>query len=195
VIVASIVLVGAAAALLVAGLAWHEPIPLYLSIVASALAALAVVVGVRLLSSGREDDDAEPKNRSRKVGGGLPQSAARAIGVAEAPSTAADPTVTALISAAATKAPDAGLVPAAPAARSGDPPDEPPVQVVSASDADRVARLRAEVVVIDGRPRYHLSDCVQLLGRSQERLPVSEAVELGFTPCRDCAPVTTLLSA
>lgn len=178
-IVASIVLVGVAATLLVAGLVSHDSLLFYLSIVASALAALAVVVGVRLLAPTREDDDVEPKNRSRRVGRPAPDRTARVIGVAEAP-TSATPTL----------APPVVV----PAARSGDPPDEPPAQVVSASDADRVARLRAQVVVIDGRPRYHVEDCVQVLGRAQERLPVSEAVELGFTPCQDCAPVTTLLS-
>ena len=33
--------------------------------------------------------------------------------------------------------------------------------------------------MIDGRPRYHLTGCVHLLGRRTEPLPVSEAVELG----------------
>jgi hypothetical protein len=193
VIVASIVLVGVAATLLVAGLVSHDSLLFYLSIVASALAALAVVVGVRLLAPTREDDDVEPKNRSRRVGRPAPDRTARVIGVAEAktPVTPSGPPVSTVALDRSAAGPRTGLV---PAARSGDPPDEPPAQVVSASDADRVARLRAEVVVIDGRPRYHVEDCVQLLGRSQERLPVSEAVELGFTPCQDCAPVTALLS-
>ena len=48
--------------------------------------------------------------------------------------------------------------------------------------------------VIDGRPRYHLAGCLHLLGRTVERLPAIEAVELGFTPCGQCEPVTGLLA-
>src|SRR5690606_370800 len=38
-----------------------------------------------------------------------------------------------------------------------DPPDEPAPQPVSADDVARVARLATEVLVVDGRPRYHLA--------------------------------------
>lgn len=73
--------------------------------------------------------------------------------------------------------------------------DEPGVEEVAPADAARVARLDSEVVVVDGRPRYHLTDCLHLLGRAPEPLPVSEAVELGFTPCATCAPDASLLAA
>jgi hypothetical protein len=75
-----------------------------------------------------------------------------------------------------------------------DPPDEPARQVVSPDAAARVARMSTEVMVIDGRPRYHLADCVHLLGRDPEPLPVAEAVELGFSPCSLCEPDTALLA-
>jgi hypothetical protein len=75
-----------------------------------------------------------------------------------------------------------------------EPPDEPPRELLSGADLDRVANLGTPVVVIDGRPRYHLSDCLSLLGRSVERLPVSEAAELGFSPCGQCSPVAVLLA-
>lgn len=75
-----------------------------------------------------------------------------------------------------------------------DPPDEPVAQQVSAADAAQVARMNNEVLVIDGRPRYHLANCVHLLGRESEPLPVREAVELGFTPCGLCEPDTALLA-
>jgi hypothetical protein len=75
-----------------------------------------------------------------------------------------------------------------------DPPDEPPPQYVSPADAARVARLATEVLVIDGRPRYHLPGCEHLLGRESEPLPVAEAVELGFSPCSLCAPNSALLA-
>lgn len=75
-----------------------------------------------------------------------------------------------------------------------DPLDEPAPQAVSPADVARLAGLRADVLVIDGRPRYHLPGCVHLLGRESEPLPVSEAVELGFTPCSLCEPASALLA-
>lgn len=75
-----------------------------------------------------------------------------------------------------------------------DPSDEPPAQRISPAEQARVAQLDADVLVIDGRPRYHLPGCVHLLGREHESLPVSEAVELGFTPCGLCEPDSTLLA-
>ena len=75
-----------------------------------------------------------------------------------------------------------------------DPPDEPVAQQVSPADSARVARLSTDVLVIDGRPRYHLAGCVHLLGRESEPLPVAEAIELGFTPCGLCEPDSALLA-
>lgn len=75
-----------------------------------------------------------------------------------------------------------------------DPEDEPPVQPSSAADIARVSTMTEEVLVIDGRPRYHVRGCVHLLGRESEPLPVGEAVELGFTPCSACEPNTTILA-
>jgi hypothetical protein len=75
-----------------------------------------------------------------------------------------------------------------------DPADEPGAQQVSPADSARVARLSTDVLVIDGRPRYHLAGCVHLLGRESEPLPVAEAIELGFTPCGLCEPDSALLA-
>jgi hypothetical protein len=75
-----------------------------------------------------------------------------------------------------------------------DPADEPAAQVVSPQDAARVAQMSTEVLVIDGRPRYHHPSCVHLLGRENEPLPVGEAVELGFTPCGLCEPDSAMLA-
>ncbi len=74
-----------------------------------------------------------------------------------------------------------------------DPPDEPPAQLISPSDQALIAGLETHVLVVDGRPRYHLSRCPHLRGRETEPLPVREAVELGFTPCGRCEPATVLL--
>lgn len=75
-----------------------------------------------------------------------------------------------------------------------DPLDEPPAELLLASEERKLARREDEVVVVDGRPRFHLSDCPHLEDRPVERLPVNEAVELGFTPCSRCAVATTLLA-
>jgi hypothetical protein len=76
-----------------------------------------------------------------------------------------------------------------------DPDDEPLPQSVRPADAALVSRLDAEVLVVDGRPRYHLADCPHLVGRLTEPLPANEAVELGFSPCGLCRPVDRLVAA
>ena len=68
-----------------------------------------------------------------------------------------------------------------PERRAGGPADAAPA-------TRRGRQLTPDVYVVDGRPRYHLRGCVHLLGRESEPLPVSEAVELGFTPCGVCEP-------
>ncbi len=75
-----------------------------------------------------------------------------------------------------------------------DPPDEPRPQRVQPADAVRVSRMAADVLVVDGRPRYHLADCPHLEGRESEPIPVAEAVDLGFTPCGLCRPVDRLVA-
>lgn len=75
-----------------------------------------------------------------------------------------------------------------PAPVDGEAPEEPRDPAV----ANLVARLPDEVLVIDEHPRYHVQTCRMLSGRPVIPLPVSEAVELGFTPCGWCAPNRTL---
>jgi hypothetical protein len=75
-----------------------------------------------------------------------------------------------------------------------DPDDEPLPQAVRPADGVSVARMPAEVLVVDGRPRYHMADCPHLVGRLTEPLPVAEAVELGFSPCGLCRPVDRLVA-
>ncbi|MFC4064231.1 hypothetical protein [Actinoplanes subglobosus] len=76
-----------------------------------------------------------------------------------------------------------------------DPDDEPLPQSVRPADAVLVARFDTEVMVVDGRPRYHMADCPHLVGRLTEALPVNEAVQLGFSPCGLCRPVDRLVAA
>ncbi|MCO7196235.1 hypothetical protein NH602_24720, partial [Pseudonocardia sp. McavD-2-B] len=76
----------------------------------------------------------------------------------------------------------------APTGTDGDSPEEPRDPTLAAL----AARLPDEVLVIDEHPRYHVQTCRALTGRPVIPLPVSEAVELGFTPCGWCAPNRTL---
>ncbi|NRN63551.1 hypothetical protein GC106_7520 [Kibdelosporangium sp. 4NS15] len=73
-----------------------------------------------------------------------------------------------------------------------DPDIEPPEEGTDATDLLVVSELADQVVVIDERPRYHLGSCVWLGNRPVLPLPVSEARELGFTPCALCSPDATL---
>ena len=75
-----------------------------------------------------------------------------------------------------------------------DPADEPAAQRVQPTDAVQVARMTVDVLVVDGRPRYHLPGCQHLIDRDTEPLPVAEAVDLGFTPCSLCRPVDRLVA-
>jgi hypothetical protein len=75
-----------------------------------------------------------------------------------------------------------------------DPADEPAPQRVQPTDAVQVSRMTVDVLVVDGRPRYHLPGCQHLTDRDTEPLPVAEAVDLGFTPCSLCRPVDRLVA-
>lgn len=71
---------------------------------------------------------------------------------------------------------------------SGDPAEEP----TDASDLLVVAGLDAEVRVVDEHPRYHLATCGWLGPRRTIAIAVSEARQLGFTPCARCGPDAVL---
>lgn len=207
-IVASLVLILGAVVLLVLGLINGSSGLLVGSIGISLLAAVALVVGVRQAGAARaaaglddEDeqyDDAEEEEwapRSEPSHRGLDQrSTGRAavvpprgehMGGWDDPPPPSSP-VMAMASVPSQAVHDDF--------DDEDPPDEPVAQRVSAADAARVARMSADVLVIDGRPRYHVAGCVHLLGRQFEPLPVSEAVELGFSPCGLCEPDSALLA-
>lgn len=74
--------------------------------------------------------------------------------------------------------------PREPVADTGEPDEEP----TDASDLLVVAGLSAEVRVVDEHPRYHLATCTWLGPRPTIPIPVSEARQLGFTPCARCGP-------
>jgi hypothetical protein len=65
---------------------------------------------------------------------------------------------------------------------------EPDEEATDAADLLVVSDLGVEVVVVDEHPRYHLSSCGWLADKKTIPIPVSEARELGFTPCARCGP-------
>jgi hypothetical protein len=207
VIVTSLVLILGAVALLVLGLMNGSSGLLVGSIGTSLLAAVALVVGVRQAASARslaELDEAEQfdgdeddwTHRSshreepvRQVA--PPRDPERSASWADERAREREPVAEGRVSVGPT-VPTQTTHDDDP--EDEDPPDEPVAQRVTAADAARVARMSTDVLVIDGRPRYHVAGCVHLLGRPFEPLPVSDAVELGFSPCGLCEPDSALLA-
>jgi hypothetical protein len=190
-IVGSVLLVLVAGVLLGLGLVWLDEPLLYSSIGVSALAALTLVVGVRRLAAvraGRGTIAVRPVARGatppRPVGRATPRPVGRAA--VSSPSAATAGTATPADSGTATDV-DALLDddPTVPA-------DEPPAESVTEAALARFAQLQAEVLVVDGRPRFHLADCLHLLGLEAEPVTAAEAAEFGFTPCDLCRPFTAL---
>jgi hypothetical protein len=180
VIVGSVLLVVAAGVLLGFGLVLLDPPLLYSSIGVSALAALALVLGVRRMAAiraGRGVIAVKPGGA-----GSLAVATPRSVGRA-APRPIGRAAVDPVLHGAAVDDFTREMVPL----------DEPAEQVVGPDDLDRLAALDSRVVVVDGRPRYHLADCAFLVGHDAEPMAVGEAVELGFTACGLCRPATTLL--
>ncbi len=70
----------------------------------------------------------------------------------------------------------------------GEPGEEP----TDAADLLVVSDLSVEVRVVDEHPRYHLANCRWLTGRGTIPIAVSEARQLGFTPCARCGPDAVL---
>lgn len=251
-IVASLLLILAAAVLLVLGLVRGIDLLLVVSIAVSLLAAVALYVGARQSRShrSRADDAGDNAESAEERAGSADASTARtAVGGSAASRGAGVPELPSRRAVVGRESRQAGVarefadldpsgdpdpwdrrppwplerfsgpaesaepVPTIPVARytdapgrygvvipdadgddaSDDPMDEPPVQRTPRSDAELIARLPAEVLVVDGRPRYHVTGCPHLLGKESEPLPVAEAVELGFNPCGWCQPDTVLL--
>ena len=48
------------------------------------------------------------------------------------------------------------------------------------------------VLVVAGRPRYHVEGCRYLTGKAAQAIDVLDALEEGFTPCGVCKPDTSL---
>lgn len=76
-----------------------------------------------------------------------------------------------------------------------DPPDEPPAELLLSYEERQLTECSTQVLVVDGRPRFHLKACPHLSDKTAEPLVLSEAAELGFTSCSLCAAATTVLAA
>lgn len=205
-IVASILLIVVAVVLLVAGLAGGSSPLLITSIAASVLAAVALVAGARQAAAtrataGRARERTGPGDPGYGPPPGEPeiplQHMPSTVGTGtsgwrqppEAPEPAYSPREPVLDNAGLASDAPASTSPAAGGGFEGEPPAQP----LSPTQAERLAGVLADVQVVDGHPRFHLPDCPHLIGRAEEPLPVGEAVQLGFTPCADCAPATALL--
>jgi hypothetical protein len=204
VIVASLLLIVVAVVLLVTGLINGSSGMLVGSIGTSLLAAVALVVGARQAAAARAEADFDEDEQDESDAYEEPVSRSRSTRDSgrDATREPEQPVRGRVAERVAERADQTGVT--IPAQGGGtalgeidddeDPPDEPVAQRVPPADAARVARMSTEVLVIDGRPRYHVAGCVHLLGRPHEPLPVNEAVELGFSPCGLCEPDSALLA-
>ncbi|SCG63394.1 hypothetical protein [Micromonospora inositola] len=192
--VASLLLILVAVVLLVAGLAGGSSPLLITSIAASLLAAVALVVGARQAAATRATTDRTAGRRGGPATSRGPYGSP--VMEPEIPVQHVPPTV-GTGWRQPPEPPSGSELRPRPAPGPGTdeaPVDEPDVQRVPPEDAAVVAQLLTPVHVVQGRPRYHLAACPHLLDRLPSRLPVAEAVELGFTPCARCAPATVLLA-
>lgn len=68
-------------------------------------------------------------------------------------------------------------------------------QAPIADSADEEPRAAGDVLVVEGRPRYHVEGCRYLSGKQAELVDVLEARDEGFTPCGVCKPDDVLAAA
>ncbi len=159
---------------------------LYWACVAACVVAAVLIVLTRrqMGPATRAEVAADPATATTPVSAG-DGPAREADGGALPPRGVDDP------ASAATAVVPAGATAAAVAAAPGQLAD-PPVEEVEVTDLLMVVDLTDEVLVIDEHPRYHLTGCVHLSGRTTIPLPLDEARADGFTPCAICAPDRTL---
>lgn len=78
---------------------------------------------------------------------------------------------------------------AAPADAAADAPaDEAPEAPEPAAETPAEPEAPRTVWVVDGRPRYHLADCMIIKDQDAEEIPLEQATEDGFMACSMCAP-------
>lgn len=176
-ILTSAALVLVALVLLAVGLAGTGLAAVYASIAVSVLAILVLLLGIyqrrddppaALPADGGEDSAAHPVPASDTDESLTPRRPAHP------PVAAVEPTV---------------------AAVEPEPPVEDDADLLG-GDADPLAGddegFNRLVLVVAGRPRYHVEGCPYLSGRPVEGIDVLDAREEGFTPCRICTPDAVL---
>ncbi|WP_431875289.1 hypothetical protein [Micromonospora marina] len=221
-VAASILLILVAVVLLIAGLAGGSSLLLIVSIAASLLSAVAFVAFARQAAATRASAGREAGPRTRTAhtvpspdepvspvphhtstvgagGSGWRQPPGSPVTeLDDAPPQAAYSPPDPVVGDAVPYSPPGPRVPETARPTSPAPgeafDDDPPAEFLSTGEVARLVRLPGEVLVVDGRPRFHLPGCPHLVGREDEPLPVAEAVALGFTPCARCAAATTLLA-
>lgn len=88
---------------------------------------------------------------------------------------------------------DIDLVDAEDAGNPGEVAADFPLENADADFEARSGATNADVLVISGRPRYHVGGCEYVEANDDsEPLELKEARELGFTPCGACRPNETL---
>jgi hypothetical protein len=94
-------------------------------------------------------------------------------------------------SATAVIVPETEPEPPEPVTQSGETGD-PGEEETDEADLAVISELDDEVVVVDEYPRYHLTECAWLAERDLIPIGVSEARQLGFSPCVRCGPDAAL---
>lgn len=199
-----LILVLAALGLLVTALVTASSLWAWLSIGASALAAAALLVDwlrrraqqrTAARAAGETSDVAEEGAEDTETAAGDDAEAADTVETA----TTADVTDTsdsadsaAAESDTAERTPEPTEPPERAAVTRDDPHTPPGEEDTDAADLLAVSELDDEVLVIDEQPRYHLAECGWLFDKDTIPIAVSEARELGFTPCARCGPDATL---
>lgn len=199
-----LVLVLVALGLLVVSLVLGNGLFAWLSIVASVLAAVALLLDIFRRRGGRGGREAEgggqteaPESASGAGVGGTAALTAEqpdetADGAAAVEEDGSEP-VSGTESGGADEADGEETVSSAAETPDGEPAEElddvePGEEETDAADLLTVTDLDDQVVVVDERPRYHLEECGWLGDRATIPLPAREARDLGFTPCAVCTP-------
>ena len=174
-IVISGALVLVALVLLLVGIVGPELAFVYASIAVSLVSLAFLAIGIR-----QRRDEVLPGQETNPAPRAEPSSA-----------TAGAATVSSPIAVSPTDGPAADR-----ARLSGDRPDEVQAVAVVPERTEPAEQVGLEqggtVLVVAGRPRYHVEGCRYLTDKAAQAIDVLDALEEGFTPCGVCKPDTSL---
>lgn len=201
-IVISGALVIVALGLLIAGLVVSGGLALvYASIGVSVLSALFLLFGVRQrrpVTATEGAPVAAPSAASlalaRSVGSMRGRAEPAAAGEPTEPAPSAAPAAAmAEDPAVAAADPEVRIVPPVTTRTAAAAPAAPAAPAAASTGAAPVAA--GEVLVVPGRPRYHVPGCRYLAGRETEARDAAQARGEGFQPCASCRPDEVLAAA